>query len=105
MFSLKDLKCFLKKLGFVWNYEYIFLGNKVIAIKPEDIISNYLTKTIIVYEDGKDSELRISVNNYKFVLYIKQKNKFFLNEKEINVSREWQGFIKSKRLVDKECEK
>ena len=99
MFTLENVKEFLKDLGYEWNYGYLIKFNTVIMAKTADeITSQYLSKIFIVEQNNEKIELKVSLNDYKFVIYKKEQNAVFANEKEENYSSNWQKFLKNKNL-------
>lgn len=97
MFTLQNIKEFLSEMGIVWNYEYLMaLGVVATAKTPEDITSNHLAKVFVVEENGIKQEIKVGVNEHKFIIYKTKNNGVFSTEKEENVSLKWQEFLKIK---------
>lgn len=102
MFSLKDVQGFLKTMGYEWNFDVLFLGNKVKAKQNQDVASNYLSKTLIVKVNNKEKQLKVSINSYKFIIYTIKQNGIFAIEKEENHSKRWQEYIKQNNKMSLE---
>lgn len=103
MYTIKNVKEFLNKKGIDWDYEYLMaFGVVAKANKPEDIATNMFSKVLLINEKGIKQELRVGLNEHKFVIYKKDANNILANEKEENHSTEWQNFLKTKKLQAKE---
>ena len=104
MYTLNNIKSFLKKKGYNWVYEYLAaIHTKLTATKFEDVTSKNLSKLFLVEVNGKKQELKVAINEYKFVIYKKTSDNIFANEKEENFSTEWQNFLKksNSKIIEK----